>query len=555
MSLRHTGAVKRAVLVIAALLVLASCGSADGPVGEPSPGPQERPDAPNSTPSAAPTPAPTPTPTPTPERRAWGPNDEQYAEAADVVAGMSIEEQAGQVIVARYTGTTAPVELVERLHLGGVIVMGDNVSSVDQVRTMNSDLAASDDRGHPLVIGVDQEGGRVARIGAPATEFPNLMTLGAARDPDLAAKVARASGTELRALGFTMVFAPVADVTTGPDDPTIASRSPGSDPELVAEIVNGALRGYADAGIMAVAKHFPGHGSVPADSHEELPVQDASLAELRGRDFVPFRAAVDGGVPAVMLAHIDVTAIDPGVPSSLSGPVVDLLRDDVGFEGVVLTDAQEMAAVAARYGSGEAAVRALNAGVDLLLMPADVDAAHAEIVDAVEDGRLDPARLAEAATQVVALMLFQASMGEAPGADAVGSHERVSYDASLAGLTVVSGPCEGPLVGDGIVIDGGTALDRERLAAAARDAGLEVGSGDVVRLLGALPPAPSSGDVVVSLDTPYALGESSAATAKIALYGRTPAAFRALVDVLLGHASGGGELPVEVPDTDRPGCP
>ncbi len=188
-------------------------------------------------------------------------------------------------------------------------------------------------------------------------------------------------------------------------------------------------------------------------------------------------------------------------------------------------------------------------------MPADVDAAHAEIVDAVEDGGLDPARLAEAATQVVALMLDQASMGEAPGADVVGSHEQVSYDASLAGLTVVSGPCEGPLVGDAIAIEGGTRLDRERLAAAAENAGLGVGSGDVVRLLGALPPAPGSGDVVVSLDTPYALGESSAATAKIALYGRTPAAFRALVDVLMGRASGGGELPVEVPDTDRPGCP
>lgn len=545
MPLSQTGAVKRAAVVLAALLVTASCGSADGPVGEPSPGPQERPDVPNVTPTAEPTPA----PTPAPERLAWGPSQEQYAEAADLVAAMSVEEQAGQVIVARYTGTVAPIELVERLHLGGVIVMGDNVSSVDQVLAMNADLADSDPRGYPLIIGVDQEGGRVARIGPPATEFPSLMTLGAARNPDLAADVARASGTELRALGFTMVFAPVADVTTGPDDPTIASRSAGSDPELVADMVDGSLHGYADAGIIAVAKHFPGHGSVPADSHEELPVQDASLDELRERDFLPFRAATDSGAPAMMMAHIDVRAVDPGVPSSLSGPVVDLLRDDVGFEGVVMTDAQEMAAVTARYGSGDAAVRALNAGVDLLLMPADVDAAHSGIVDAVEDGSLDRERLEEAATRVVALLLHQASAGEPPGDDTIGSHEDVSYDASLAGLTVVSGPCEGPLVGDGIVIEGGTAQDRERLAAAARDAGLDVGSGDVVRLLGALPPSPGSGDVVVSLDTPYALGESSADTAKIALYGRTPAAFRALVDVLLGRASGGGELPVEVPDT------
>lgn len=541
---------KRPATVIAALLVLASCDGADAG-GEPSPRPQEDPDLPSSSPTAEPTPS----PTPTPESLAWGPTDEQYAEAADIVAAMSVEEQAGQVIVARYAGTAAPVELVERLHLGGVIVMGDNVSSVDQVRAMNTELADSDDRGYPLVIGVDQEGGRVARIGAPATEFPSLMTLGAAGDPDLAADVARASGAELRALGFTMVFAPVADVTTGPDDPTIASRSAGSDPDLVSGIVEGSLRGYADAGIVAVAKHFPGHGSVPADSHEELPVQGAPLADLRERDFVPFRAATDSGVPAMMMAHIDVTDVDPGVPSSLSGPVVDLLRNDVGFDGVVMTDAQEMAAVTAQYTSGEAAVRALNAGVDLLLMPADVDGAHAGIVDAVSDGQLDPARLAEAATRGVALMLHQASVGAAPDADVVGSHEEVSYDASLAGLTVVSGPCEGPLVGDGIVIEGGTAQDRDRLAAAAQDAGLAVGSGDVVRLLGAVPPEPGSGDVVVSLDTPYALGGSSAGTASIALYDRTPGAFRALVDVLLGRASGGGRLPVEVPEATRAGCP
>lgn len=541
---------KRPVAVVA-LLVLASCdGASTG--GEPSPQAQDDPGRSDATPTAEPTPS--PTPTPTPESLAWGPTEQLYAEAEDLVAGMSVEEQAGQVIVARYSGTDAPVELVERLHLGGVIVMGDNVSAVDQVATMNAEVAEADSRGYPLVIGVDQEGGLVARIGSPATELPSLMTLGAAGDPELAADVARASGEELRALGFTMVFAPVADVTTGPDDPTIGSRSPGSDPDLVADIVDGSLRGYADAGIIPVAKHFPGHGSVPADSHEELPVQDASLAELRERDFVPFRAATSAGAPAMMMAHIDVTPVDPGVPSSLSGPVVDLLRDDIGFDGVVTTDAQEMAAVAGRYGSGDAAVRSLNAGVDLLLMPADVDAAHAGIVDAVEDGRLDPARLAEAATRVVALMLHQASVATVPGPDAVGTHDDVSYAASRAGLTVVSGPCDGPLVGEGIVIEGGTAQDRERLAAAAQGAGLAVGSGDVVRLLGAMPPDPGSGDVVVSLDTPYALGQSSADTARIALYGRTPAAFRALVDVLTGEASGGGRLPVEVPGVERPGC-
>ncbi|MGH3489817.1 MAG: glycoside hydrolase family 3 N-terminal domain-containing protein, partial [Actinopolymorphaceae bacterium] len=190
---------------------------------------------------------------------------------------MSLSEKAGQVIVAGFDGTSAPVSLLRRHHVGGVIVMGNNVASTSQVRDVNrtlQDEARRLGRSWPLVIGVDQEGGRVARVKAGLTEFPSYMTLGAARDAGLARTAARASGKELRDLGFTMVFAPDADVTTGPDDPTIGSRSAGSDPRVVASTVKGSLRGYADAGIVAVPKHFPGHGSVPADSHVSLPVQD-----------------------------------------------------------------------------------------------------------------------------------------------------------------------------------------------------------------------------------------------------------------------------------------
>jgi beta-N-acetylhexosaminidase len=187
-------------------------------------------------------------------------------------------------------------------------------------------------------------------------------------------------------------------------------------------------------------------------------------------------------------------------------------------------------------------------------MPADVATAHAGIVAAVESGRLDARRLAEAATRIVALAIHQAGAGSSPGVEVIGSHSDESYAASLAGMSVVEGPCEGRLVGDSIQVTGGTATDRGRMVEAAEAAGLAVGSGEVVRLLGALPPNPGSGDVVVSLDTPYALAESSATTAKIALYGRTPDAFRALVDVLTGAASAGGRLPVDVPGVQREGC-
>jgi beta-N-acetylhexosaminidase len=270
--------------------------------------------------------------------------------------------------------------------------MGENVRSVEQVRAVNHSLqeeARRQGREWPLIISVDQEGGTVARVRDGVTEFPTYMTLGAAGDPALARRVARASGTELRALGFTMVFAPDADVTVGPSDPTIGSRSAGSDPELVARIVKGSLRGYADAGIVAVPKHFPGHGSVPADSHTSLPVQRASLEQLSSRDLVPFRAAVAAGAEAVMVAHIDVREVDPGTPSSLSGPIIThLLRDRLGFQGVVVTDALQMAGAAEEYGSAEAGVRALLAGADILLLPDDAGALHAAIVRAVRTGRV-----------------------------------------------------------------------------------------------------------------------------------------------------------------------
>ena len=536
--------------IIAAGLAVAACSPGDATDTQPM--------IPESTLTATrtsmPRPAPPPPALPSPEPLPWGPTRAEYDEAAAIVADMSTEELAGQVIVARYGGRAAPVDLVNRYHLGGVIVMGENVVSPDQVSEMVADLQSGVDRPYPLVVTVDQEGGRVARVPEPATEFPSLMTLGAARDPELVTRVTRASGLELRAMGFTMVFAPDADVTSGPDDPTIGSRSASSDPDLVAQIVRGAVDGYTEAGIVAVAKHFPGHGSVPADSHVELPVQSASLEELGKRDLVPFRSAIEGGVPAVMVAHLNVEAVDPGVPSSVSRAVVDLLRDDLGFDGVIVTDAQDMAGLTGTYGAGDAAVRSLEAGVDMVLMPADVAAAHAGIVAAVESGRLDARRLAEAATRIVALAIHQAGAGSSPGVEVIGSHSDESYAASLAGMSVVEGPCEGRLVGDSIQVTGGTATDRGRMVEAAEAAGLAVGSGEVVRLLGALPPNPGSGDVVVSLDTPYALAESSATTAKIALYGRTPDAFRALVDVLTGAASAGGRLPVDVPGVQREGC-
>ena len=343
------------------------------------------------------------------------------------------------MIVADWRGTGAPTEMVRRLHLGGVIAFSDNVASTRQIRSVNARLRRTAHRPWPLFLAVDQEGGIVQRVRGAATGFPAFMSAGAADDLRLTRTAARASGAELRGLGFTVDFAPDADVTSGPADPTIGSRSVGSDPDLVAEHVVAAAQGYLDAGVLPVLKHFPGHGSVPADSHVGLPVQTRTLRVLRRIDLEPFRAGVAAGLPAVMVGHLDVRAVDPRVPSSLSRKVVTgLLRHDLGFDGLVVTDSLEMGAVS-RRGSARVAVQALRAGNDVALMPADPAAARAGLVKAVRSGALPRERLEQAAARQVALLLHQrGDAGAAPG-----SGRAASRALSAAAVTVVAGPCRG----------------------------------------------------------------------------------------------------------------
>jgi beta-N-acetylhexosaminidase len=481
----------------------------------------------------------------------WGPTEGELAEAEGAVADLSLRELAGQVIVAAYTGTGSPTRFVERHHLGGVIVMTENVASTEAAADAMRTLQDEADRAWPLWLSVDQEGGIVERLGAPMTQFPAYMTAGAGRRAHATEAAAKAAGSELINAGFTVVYAPDADVTVGPSDPTIGSRSAGSSPGLVSKTVTASLEGYDRSGIIPVVKHFPGHGSVTADSHNVLPVQKASLAELKHRDLRPFAAAIKAKAPAVMISHIAVESVDPGVPSSLSRRVVTgLLRHRMGFDGVAITDALNMGAIVNTYGAGGAAVKALKAGDDVLLMPASVPKAIGAIVSAVHDGRLPRERLEQAATRMIALLLHQ----QAAGTDgrALGSSTKHSLALSRAGITVVDGPCQGPMVRGAVRPTG----DSDAVAAfteAAESAGLSVGSGTTVDFTG-YADGPGSGDIVVSTDTPYVLGRSDATTARIALYGDTPEAMRALVDVLTGDRSAPGRLPVPVEGVVRDGC-
>ena len=323
--------------------------------------------------STAATSTPTVPPTPSEElglAEGWGPTRAELDRAARSVGRMKLPDLAGQVIVADWQGTDAPVRMVRDLHLGGVIAFSANVASAEQVRAVNRTLTRQVPRKWPLFLGVDQEGGVVERLRGAATRFPTFMSTGAAGDAGLTQEAYAAGAAELRGLGFTVDFAPDADVTSGPGDPTIGSRSASSRPGVVAEHVVAAATGFSTAGVLPVIKHFPGHGSVPADSHLTLPVQGKTRAQLEASDLVPFARGIEAGLPAVMVGHLDVRAVDPRVPSSLSRKVVTgLLRDDLGFEGLVVTDSLEMAAVTRGRDPGRTAVQALRAGSDVLLMP------------------------------------------------------------------------------------------------------------------------------------------------------------------------------------------
>ncbi|MGA9748531.1 MAG: glycoside hydrolase family 3 N-terminal domain-containing protein, partial [Nocardioides sp.] len=338
---------------------------------------------------------------PLPIRTGWGPTADEIERARALVGDLTLRERAGQVILARYAGTAAPARLVNRLHLGGVVAFSANVAGAEQTRAANRALqraARAAGRRFPVSIAIDQEGGLVERF-TSGTRFPTFMSTGAAGDPRLTRAAAAASASELAGLGYTTDFAPVADVSVGRADVAIGSRAAGSSPDVVASHAVEASRGYWSRGVVPTLKHFPGHGALTTDSHLALPVQRRSVAQLDATDFAPFRAAVDAHLPSVMVGHIDVRAVDPGMPASVSRKVITgQLRERLGFEGLVVTDALDMRAVAQRFPSGRAAVRALAAGADVVLMPPSPLEARDAIVSAVRSGRLSSQRLVQAAT-------------------------------------------------------------------------------------------------------------------------------------------------------------
>jgi beta-N-acetylhexosaminidase len=500
-----------------------------------------------------------------------------YAYGADAVTVDAASAAANQ----KLGGASTPGELVAKFHLGGLILVSfaaddptgatnpvTNVQSPAQVRAFTAGLqqAAFKPGGAPLLIGTDQEYGVVTRVRDGVTMLPSAMGFGAARRPGLTEAAWQAAGEELAAMGVNLDFAPVADTLGRQGSAVIGSRSFGDDPQANAAQVAAAVRGIQKAGVMAAIKHFPGHGHTTGDSHDELPVVSQSQAQLVSQDWPPFAAGIDAGVGAVMSGHLDVTSVDPGVPATFSHRLMtDVLRRQLKFTGVAVTDAMNMAP-AMTWPAGVAAVKALNAGNDILLMPPDISAARDGILAALKDGTLKRARLVEAATRVLTLK-FRTGVLPQPELSTLSSagHEKAVLAAAAASITVLRGTCSGPLV-TGPLVTGPvlvTASDGREVARVALVKALQAAGVQVVAANGAVVHLVGYGDqqvdldpdaaVTVIMDTPHLLAAATSPTL-IATYSSSRLSLTALAAVLAGKATAPGRSPVGVPGLPRSAC-
>jgi len=324
------------------------------------------------------------------------------------LAKMTLDEKVGQILFTTYHGSFTPTDApayaemmhdVETLHVGGFInitepsPLGIVKSEAYPTAVLTNQLQTKSKL--PLLFGADFERGTAMRLDE-GTSFPTAMALAAAGDPEDAYTMGKITALEARAVGIQWIYAPVSDVNNNPNNPIINTRSFGEDPQKVAEYVTEFVRGVQDNGCLATAKHFPGHGDTAADSHIDLPVIRADRERLEHLELVPFRAAIAAGTDSIMTGHLSIPALepDPNTPATLSSNILTgLLRGELGYKGLVITDAMDMGGITVRYAPGDAAVRAFTAGADALLMPPVPDAAFDALKEAVKSGRISRARL------------------------------------------------------------------------------------------------------------------------------------------------------------------
>ncbi|MFG2647122.1 glycoside hydrolase family 3 protein [Streptomyces sp. NPDC048436] len=576
-----------------------------------------------------------------PAARAAGSGDQGRArdrKLRELISRMSIEEKVGQLFVMHVYGHSATepdqadidanleelgvrtaADAVAKYHLGGIIYFGwaHNTRAPHQIADLSNGIqraALTPDAPEqsptariPLLISTDQEHGAVARVGIPATLLPGAMALGAAGSQATARKAARIAGTELRALGIRQNYAPVADVNVNPANPVIGVRSFGSDPEAVAGLVAAQVKGYQGADIASTAKHFPGHGDTKDDSHSQLPYIHHTREQWETLDAPPFRAAVAAGIDSIMTAHIVVPALDPAEdPATLSHPILTgILREELGYDGVVVTDSLGMQGVRTKYGDDRVPVLALKAGVDQLLNPPKPEIAWNAVLQAVRDGELTEERLDASLLRILRLKakldLFSDPYVTSRGVDrTVGTRAHLAAADRIAEetttlllnkdgllplsrrtrrnvLVVGADPASpsgttGPpttILGRELtdlgfsptVLPTGTAPSAAKIAeavaaAAGKDAVLvgtyNVGAGSAqVALVRALV-ATGVPVIALAIRNPYDVARLPAVGASLAAYCWTDVELRAAVRVIAGRAEPHGRLPVPVQRADDP---
>ncbi|MFI5711714.1 glycoside hydrolase family 3 protein [Kribbella sp. NPDC051620] len=554
------------------------------------------------------------------------PNNMQLA--AKALQKMTLEDKIGQMFVlfaygpdaskpdARNTalyGVATPAEVVAKYKPGGWIYFNarDNVTSPTQLATYSNQLQAAALKTGlhlPLTIATDQEQGVVVRIGPPATQFGGNMAHGATRDTADARTAAGITGRELKAMGIRQDYAPVADVNVNALNPVIGVRSFSSNPQLVADMTVAQVKGYQnDAGIMATAKHFPGHGDTVDDSHSALPTINHTLEQWNTIDAPPFKAAIKAGIDSIMTAHIVVPSLDPsGDPATLSKPILTgVLRKQLGFKGLIITDALEMAAVRAKYGDAEVAVRAIEAGADQLLLPPAPDVQFKAVVDAVKSGRISERQVNESVLRVLLMklkngVLFQPYVDPAKVATTVGTPASLATAQKIVdkSVTLVKNDAKTlPLTNDPrkILVTGWGVTTTQSLAnsltkrgatttvaqtgaaptdAAIADAVTKAQANDVTVVLtqkawdtkvvdpGAKQQklvkdllATGKTVIVVAVRDPYDIAYFTAAPTYLATYGYAAVSMESLAKVLYGEIAPAGKLPVDIPVAGDPATP
>ncbi|GIE29924.1 hypothetical protein Ait01nite_029690 [Actinoplanes italicus] len=564
-------------LAVPLLLALGACGDDPAPTATtPPPAAPASPTAAASAPPAA--------------------TGDPAARAAEVVARLSDEDLAGQVLMPyayggsatqvdqlnkqgnqQLAGVDTPAEMIAKYRLGGLILVGftpgdptgktnptTNVDNPEQVRALTAglqDAAAKLPAGAPLMIGMDQEYGIVTRVTTGVTMLPSALAFGAARQPALTEQAWRAAGTELAAMGVTVDFAPVADTLNPAGGGVIGSRAFGSDAKANSQQVAAAVRGLQSSGVAAALKHFPGHGHTTADSHDELPLIAQSRKAWEQQDLPPFKAGVDAGAGLVMSGHLNLQAIDKGVPATFSRKIMtDELRGRLKFTGVAVTDAMNMAP-AKKWPAGEAAVRALNAGNDMLLMPPDIGAARDGIVNGLKNGSLKRERLTEAVTRILTLK-FRTAQTPQPELSVVGSpaHQQAVSSLNASAITVLRGACSGPLARGPVSVSApaNREVARVNLVKALQEAGMQVqaSGGTVIRLVGygdQRVDLDDSAGITVMMDSPGLLAQAGTPTL-IATYSSSKLSLDALAAVIAGKAKAPGRSPIAVGKLPRSAC-